>query len=405
MELSPDHFHPLPVADRWCVHSYYTLCPYAPDGSGRILVAGADLATGEGEVLILNGDGAVADRFPAGRVTPSFWHTGFWQSWFHDAKSVCFQSGTMIEPHIIKRDLANGNQTTVEGDLEGLPLAGEPYLSASHGLLYAAGYGDGQYKPDQAPMPFQARDRHGLSTITFTPPASTLTLSTQAILDLHPDRDRLMAADREIKVRLGSDDGLTLMTYCVRWNPAGDRCLFYFGNHCVDRKRNEPRLAYIFTADRNLKDIRLALDISYERRGVHWGWQADNRRLIGYGPRPDAPARICVAEVNADGSDYRKLSDHASGGHPSTSPTDKDLIVTDEGGPGGCGRVVFISRKTGGERAFIRLPKYTGEKEAPGRNRHRICHHPVFNPLGTRVLVNTLGGEHAALAEINLDGV
>ena len=34
----------------WALHSYYTLPPWAPDNSGRLLLAGVDLATREGEV-------------------------------------------------------------------------------------------------------------------------------------------------------------------------------------------------------------------------------------------------------------------------------------------------------------------------------------------------------------------
>ena len=35
----------IPVSGHWCVHSYYTLPPYAPDGSGRLLISGVDLST------------------------------------------------------------------------------------------------------------------------------------------------------------------------------------------------------------------------------------------------------------------------------------------------------------------------------------------------------------------------
>ncbi|NLB41892.1 MAG: hypothetical protein GX815_06460, partial [Clostridiales bacterium] len=55
--LEQDGLRRFPILDRWCVHSYYTLCPYAPDGSGRILIAGADLDSKFGEVLILSADG------------------------------------------------------------------------------------------------------------------------------------------------------------------------------------------------------------------------------------------------------------------------------------------------------------------------------------------------------------
>ncbi|MFW6293680.1 MAG: hypothetical protein ACOC7V_15345, partial [Spirochaetota bacterium] len=230
------------VPDRWMIHAYYTISPFAPDGSGRIIAAAADLDAPEptGEVVILDRDGVVIDRFGRNKATPSFWHTGFWQSWSPDARFVYYQAGTMMRPTVVRRELSTGEQVTVEGDMEGLPPSGEPGVSCSHGLLYAAGYGDGRYKPDQAPIPFQARDRHGISVVSFDPPKHELVLSTQQVLELHPDRDRILEAEREIKQRLGPEEGLTLMTYCVRWNPAGDRCLFYFGNHCVAKERGEP---------------------------------------------------------------------------------------------------------------------------------------------------------------------
>ncbi len=400
-QLNPQ-LRALPVADRWCVHSYYTLCPYAPDGSGRILMAGADLTGQWAEVFVLDGEGKVLDHFGRNAVTPSFWHTGFWQSWSPDGKSVYYQSGTMIKPKVVKRHLATGRETVLNGDVEGAPPSGEPAISCSHGLLYAAGYGDGKYKPHEAPVPFQARDQHGMSLVTFDPPSEKLVLSTQEILERHPHRDRIMMADREVKERLGPSEGLTLMTYCVRWNRNGDRFLFYFGNHCVVKERQEPRLSYVFTADRNLKDIRLALDLSFGGYGVHWSWQPDNQRLIGYGPDQGQDGTLCLAEVNYDGSGYTKLSDQRSGGHPSVCPADDDLIVTDRGGPDGHGAVLFISRKTGEEIASLRLPKYIGPREPAGRNALRICHHPVFNHAGDRLLCNTLPGPHAVLSEIIL---
>lgn len=392
---------PLQVSNRWCVHSYYTLCPYAPDGSGRILIAGADPASGQGEVIILSPDGEVLDRFGSHPVIPSFWHTGFWQSWSPDGRYVYYQSGTLQHPETVRRELTTGVEVRVAGDLEGFPPSGEPGISCSHGLLYAAGYGDGKWKPEQAPMPFLERQRHGISEIRFDQSAEKLLLSTQAILDQHPDHDRIMEAEKALQAQLGAEEGLTLMTYCVRWNRQGSRFLFYFGNHSVVKVRNEPKLAYVFTADRELKDIRLALDLSFGRRGVHWGWQPDGERLIGYGPRTDGKPGTCLAEVRYDGSGYQMLSIHSGGGHPSASPRDEDLLVTDEGGPEH-GNVVFVSRSSGDILERVPLPKFVGDREAPGRNPLRVCHHPVFNHSGDRVLCNSLPGTLATLQEIRL---
>lgn len=389
----------LPAPERWCVHSYYTLCPYAPDGSGRILAAGADLGRGVGEVLILSHDGAVVDQFGEHAVEPSFYHTGFWQTWSPDGRCVYYQSGTLRAPCIVRRELATGQEAVLAGDMEGAPPFGEPILSGLLGMLYAAGYADAKtYSPDDAPVPFQARDAHGLFEYTFDPPTRRLRLSVAEMLERHPQRDRLWAADHEVKRRLGAEDGLTLMLYCVRWSPTGDRCLFYFGNHNTVAARGEPRLAYVMTADRELGEIHLALDLSFGRRGLHWSWQPDGERLIGYGPDPDAPERLCLAEVGWDGSGYRRLSRHASGGHPSVCPAQPNLVVTDSYAQQG--ETVFLDTRTDRMVARYELPRVYGGELRPGRHPYLIDHHPVFDPSGRHVLVNTLPGRHGTLAEI-----
>lgn len=251
------------------LHAYYTICPYAPDGSGRLLAAGADLDRGVGEVLVLSGTGEVLDRFGAHPLEASFYHTGWWQTWSPDATRVYYRQGSLTRPRIVRRELATGAEEEVEGDLEGAPPAADaPLLSGLLGMLYAAGYGTMRYAPDEAPVPFGARDGHGLFSYTLDPPQALLVLSVGEILESHPDRDRLLASDRETRERLGPGEGLTLMAYCVRWAPDASRLLFYFGNHCTVGERGEPKLAYIMTADKDLKDIRMALDLSRSGLGA-----------------------------------------------------------------------------------------------------------------------------------------
>lgn len=60
------------VPERWLLHSYYTLCPYASDGSGRLLAAGANLDTRTGEVFILDKNGEVIDSFGEHPVESGF---------------------------------------------------------------------------------------------------------------------------------------------------------------------------------------------------------------------------------------------------------------------------------------------------------------------------------------------
>ena len=157
------------IKGRWSLHSYYTLCPYAPDDSGRILLSGTNLDTVRAEVIILSADGKVLNRFGSIPTTPSFWHTGLWQSWSPDAKMVYYQSGTLNHPNTTRYNLETGEEQTVPGEIEGMPPSGEPAFSCSHGMLYAAGYGGNRYNPDASPVPFQSRAAHGISSSLLPP--------------------------------------------------------------------------------------------------------------------------------------------------------------------------------------------------------------------------------------------
>lgn len=389
-----------PVADRWCVHSYYTMCPYAPDGSGRILISGCDLRTQEGEVIILSSNGDILDRFGRHPIDSGFYHTGLWQTWSPDARHVYYQAGSMDRPQIARRELATGDTILMDGDMEGAPPDGEPILSGLMGMLYAAGYADTHFYPDKAPVPFQNRNKHGIFEYYLSLKTGKLRLSVADMLRCHPQREKLEQADDEIRRRLGKNDGLTLMLYCLRWNSNGSRFLFYFGNHCVDKSRSEPKIAYVMTSDRTWRDIHLAVDLSFNRPGVHWSWQPDGEHLIGYGPDPENLSRMCLASVRYDGSHYHKLSQNATGGHPSLSPVDSHLIVTDNYHfPG---TLEFIDAVKDQIISSHVLTRSWNEKPKACRNPERIDLHPVFHPSGRKVLINTMQDHLGVIAEIDI---
>ncbi|MAX27212.1 MAG: hypothetical protein CMJ19_22170 [Phycisphaeraceae bacterium] len=390
--------HPIDLPGQWCVHSYYTLNPYAPDNSDRLLLAVTDIDSNQGNVLILGPDRKVQHRLGPFPITPSFWHTGAWQSWSPDARYVYYQSGTHLKSTITRHDLTDGSSITLEGDMEGLPPSGEPGISCSHAMLYAAGYGDKKYHPELTPVPFQARDRHGISQIDFSKQTSDLIFTTQQMLDQHACRDQLLEADKEVKSRLGDDEGLTLMLYCVRWNRQGTRMLFYFGNHCVVKERGEPRIAYVMTADRDLKNINMVVDASFGKRGVHWGWCPDGEHLLGYGSDPDQPENVCIATVHHSGQNYRKLCTHASGGHPTISPADPNLLVTDDY----FGNVEFIDLVKDQTLLHLKLPTSGRKERMGGRTCGWIDPHPVFNGDGSKILINSMPDRYGQAVEMSV---
>lgn len=393
-------FRRISPQDKWCVHSYYSLCPYAPDGSGRILVSGADPKSGRAQIYILSADGEVLDRFGDELPESSFYHTGCWQTWSSDARYVYYQGGTMHSPEICRYEIATGKTVRMKGDMEGAPPFNEPIISGFLGMLYAAGYADGTYYPDRAPFPFENRDEHGLFEFDITHGTQKLRLSVNDILHSHPDREKIERAESEYKRKTGNKEGFTLMAYCVRWNRKGDRCLFYFGNHCVSKARREPKLCYVFTAKADLSDIRLALDLSFDKTGVHWSFHPDGEHLVGYASHPDNDGKMCLCTVRYDGSDFRMISRHGAGGHPSISPTDYNLLMTDENfRPEG--RIVFIDIPTGEEICAYSFPREYGSSVPYGRNPYRICHHPVFSQDGTKVLFNILPGQNSVVCEMD----
>jgi len=376
----------------WLLHSYYTMPPWAPDGSGRLLVSGATLATRTGEVLVVAPDGGVETRFGRHPVETDFYHTGFWQSWSPDAKAVYFLNGTLNRPAVTRRELATGDETTIEGAMEGAPPSGEPLVSGLLGMLYAAGYGSGVYNPAIAPVPFEARDRHGIFEYDFATGKPRLRLSVQQLLDAHPDRERLLALDRELAARNRTPAGLTLMCYCVRWSPDGKRMMFHFGNHCVVPERGEPRILYLFTCNRDFSELRLTLDLC-GGRGVHWSFQPDGEQLVGY-------ADNRLSAVRLDGSGFRKIADAAGGGHPSVSPADPLLAVTDT-----CdGMIEFWDLERNRIVDAAHFANVVPGKEALRglRNEFRVCHHPVFSRDGKRVLFNVLENGLSHLTEIEV---
>jgi hypothetical protein len=387
----------------WTVHSYYTMNPYAPDGSGRILCAGCDLESGLAEVMIIDRDGYLLDSFGCQRVSAIFFHTGFWQSWGENGKYVYYQSsdGDVRNPKITMRELDSGREYTLDADMEGVPCFGEPYVYGLSGMYYAAGYGDGKYHPDECPVPFNDRKNHGLFMASVKDRKKRLVLSIDDIISIHPLKDKLLEADKDF------DGGLTLMVYCARYSRDGRYVMFHFGNHCVDKRRGEPHLSSIFTGqvskDGNIYDINYALDLNYEKNGVHWSWDNNGGLLGYYKGSPDK--KTVLAGIDRDGGNFRVISDFQfTGGHPSVSPRNRSLIVTD-GAYNRMGKVLFI--ENGKPVNEIVLPKFNYEgangKIPAGRNRYFVCHHPVFNHDGSRILVNTLPGENAELCEIEIN--
>ena len=375
----------------WVLHSYYTMPPWAPDDSDRLLLAGADLVNREGEVFVVGPNGEIEARFGRHPVESDFFHTGFWQSWSPDGRSVYFLDGSLRNPQITRRELTTGTETTIEGAMEGAPPDGEPIVSCLLGMLYAAGYGTGIYNPALSPVPFEERTGHGIFEYDFASSRPNLRLSVQQVLDLHPDRERLLELDRELAKRNNTPTGLTLMCYCVRWSRDAKRMMFHFGNHCVVKERGEPKILYLFTCNRDFSDLRLALDLC--GGGVHWSFHPDGKHLVGY-------EQNFLSTVGVDGTGFRKICNAKSGGHPSISPAAPMLAVTDSYD----GMIEFwdLERNRKIDEAFF--PNCVPGKEAfgNGRNEFRVCHHPAFSPDGRRVIFNVLEEGLSYLAEVEV---
>lgn len=391
------------VKDHWCLLSYYTTCPEAPDGSGRVLLAAANLEEGKGYVAVMDGQARLLDRFGGVPLDRNFWHTGLWQSWSPDGRYVYYQSGESYDrPAVTRHECATGREVRLTGaDMEGAPTGDAPVTSGLLGMLYAAGYGDTHFYPDRAPVPFAQRDRHGLFTYDFDTGAARLALSVEQIRQIVAD-PRLDEWDRAQLRRTG--DKTTLMAYCLRWSPDGRRCLFHFGNHCVDRRRGEPKILYLLTADADLSRPRVALDLCGSRTGVHWAYQPDGERLMGYGWRPDAPEQSCLMEVRDDGADYRPLSLRATGGgHPSRHPFLPHLVMTDRY-RGEVGRCCLIDLRRDEAVWDFSQPEHTRPVE-PGRNPTHVDNHPVFSRDGRSVWLNRMQDDRAQLVRVDIPEV
>ena len=388
------------LKDHWCLLSYYTVCPEAPDGSGRVLLGAADQRAGRAYAAVLDADGYLLDKFGGVPLDRSFWHTGLWQSWSPDGRFVYYQSGEAYDrPAVTRRELATGKEVRMEGaDMEGAPTGDAPVTSGLLGMLYAAGYGDTHFHPDRAPVPFGQRDKHGLFTYDFDARTARLALSVAQLREIVGD-PQLDTWDREQQKKTG--DGTTLMAYCLRWSPDGKRCLFHFGNHCVDKRRGEPKILYILTANADLSGVKLALNLCEGHTGVHWSYQPDGKRLIGYGYDPQDARRSYLMEVNDDGSEYHALSRlQGNGGHPSRHPFLPHLAFTDRFA-GGIGRNCLIDLREDRVMWDFCEPENNGPVE-PGRNPTHVDNHPVFSRDGKGVWMNRMRDGLAELVRIEM---
>ena len=100
-----------------------------------------------------------------------------------------YQSGESYEcPAVTRREVATGYETRIEGaDMEGAPTGDALVTLGLLGMLYAAGYGDGHFYPEKAPVPFSTRKRHGLFTYDFDTGERKLVLSVEQIKEIIHD--------------------------------------------------------------------------------------------------------------------------------------------------------------------------------------------------------------------------
>ena len=388
------------VPGMWTVSSYYTLSPVAPDGSGRMVFAACDPASRVCSVYIFDADGKILANFGHRKVESMFFHTGCWESWSPDSRYIYFQSGTLAEPSVSRYEIASARIDKITGvDLEGAPSSGEPIIGGLPGMLYGAGYGYNVYDPSLCPVPFEERGKHGIFEFGFDGAAPRLLYSVNDFLEVHPQRDELLLLDRELAEKYDRACGLSLMAYCVRWDPAGESFLVYFGNHCVVPERNEPRISHIFTGKRNSKTLEFALDVS--GRGVHWSCQ-DPTRLLGF-YRPDGESVSSIHCYNTVERSFAKLvTPECSGGHPSLSPVNSNLCVNDEN-PTGCLKLwdCRSGRCVDSLDLRCRVPGFVPQGTA--RNEKRCCHHPKFTSDARYIVSNFIDDDNlCAVAKIRV---
>ena len=156
---------------------------------------------------------------------------------------------------------------------------------------------------------------------------------------------------------------------------------------------------YLFTCKRDFSDLKLALNL--ENGGAHWSWHPDCEHLVGYSKLPGG-SRNVFSMVRCDGTGWKQACDAAGFGHPSVSPADPNLMVTDTGS----GAIAFWDLE---ENRIIDSGFFPNLQASPVpktvsygclRNETRVCNHPVFSRDGSTVLFNTFNGDLSELVEV-----
>ena len=158
---------------------------------------------------------------------------------------------------------------------------------------------------------------------------------------------------------------------------------------------------YILTANADLSNIKVALNLCKDHIGVHWSYQPDGKRLIGYGYRPTGEKPNCLMEVNEDGTGYHPLSTSTiGGGHPSRHPFLDHLVMTDRY-QGELDHFCMIDLRTDRVVWNFAVPEANGVVES-GRNPSHVDNHPVFSRDGRSVWLNRMENGLAQLVRVDI---
>lgn len=228
------------------------------------------------------------------------------------------------EPFIVKLDIFTGKKERLEGSIYRISPDGKSIISASAIRMRRTQDGYGVRVPDElVPRNFGLRDDDGLYMTDAETGKQKLLVSI---------RDVFEKAQPSIPLDPYETMGECYGFHC-KFNPQGDRLLFTMRWFHTDLEQpwnmNSRKLHFwVVTMRPDGSDIRVAVGPEYWRHGGHHiNWFPDGEKL-SMNLCIDGDNKMYFVQVNADGTDMKKIIEEIPGsGHPTVHPNGRHILT------------------------------------------------------------------------------
>jgi hypothetical protein len=277
-------------------HAYHKHCPWSPDGT-RLLLLRHDREQPVGEVCLLDlGNGDVK---PMASTTVWRDHEAANQQWAGERPAVLFHANTGEREALLLIDICTGVRTKY-------PAVVTPDHTSPDGRFLYGRTPLTEMFPQDGIAP---RHDKGLARLDLDTGETSLLVSLEQLVSLHPDPDTIASCHNYVK-----------QTIVHRRT---GRLLFVFGNDSFYSVMREPHVKILCTVNPDGSDLRVIGPV-----GGHPMWHPVHETLMSNMSDANKVMRFML-QPDRPGAPVSPIPTCQGGGHPTWSP-DGRFMLTDE---------------------------------------------------------------------------